>query len=340
MLKSHKQNLVPESEFHIREERVKAQKTDVDTTTTTSTKPAPTPPAEKEKRGEKRERERENGALAAPPEEAPQKTPKMKGAATAAEAKAAAEREQQAKEEQQVKEKEQQVKGKEQQAKGKEPQAKGEESKNSEAPSEGVAVSTPNSEPPLAARRDGKGGNSSATPNAKLKAVDKGSKSAENGKSNNHAKKAEGKTEGEKLTGGEGKKNQAGESVGRRSGSKERPTSVERTPKNKPKASAEKSDETATPASKMGTSVSAAARSSSPATRGARAAQNSSQNGPMGATPSPTRAGQRRQVSEMEGTSDVVPEKGEFRCSASWERNVAQQLLNTPSTRYYSEKRF
>ena len=314
MLKSHKQNLVPESEFHIREERVKAQKTDMDTSTT-STKPAPTPPAEKEKRGEKREREKENGAVAALPEEAPQKTPKMKGAATAAEAKAAAEKEQQAKEKEQLaKEKEQQAKEKERLAK-----EKGEESKNSEAPSEVVAVSTPNSELPPAARRDGKGGSGSVTPNTKMKDTEKGSKSAENGRSSNHTKKAEGKTVVEKVAGGEGKKTQPGDNSGRRSGSKERPTSVERTPKNKPKTLAEKPDEPATPGSKTGTPVSTATGTSSPATRGARGAQNSSQNGPMGATPSPTRAGQRRQVSEMEGASDVVPEKGEFRCCSSFE---------------------
>ena len=56
MLKSHKQNLY-RNRVHIREERVKAQKTDGDT----NTKQAPTPPLLAPEKKRERERERARG---------------------------------------------------------------------------------------------------------------------------------------------------------------------------------------------------------------------------------------------------------------------------------------
>lgn len=281
MLKSHKQNLVPESEFHIREERVKAQKTDGDI----NSKQAPTPPSVvPEKKEEKIERD-EKGRGKSPVEEKPQKVAKMKGPVTAAEAKAA-----EAKALAVAEEKEQEKK----------------ESKDSA--SEAVeAVSPSNPEPPAAAQPGTKVGG--------VKGKTEKNRTAENG--NNHTKKTEVKMEDEKAPNGgkavaEGvKKVQEGEDREKRSSSKERPVSVKSedvTPKSKAsnKTSVEKSD-VASPK----TTTTAAA---SPVTRGSKLGQNSpnvSQNGPTGASPSPARAGQRRQLSETEA-SEVVPEKGKL----------------------------
>lgn len=278
MLKSHKQNLVPESEFHIREERVKAQKTDGDT----NSKQAPTPPLlAPEKKEEKRERE-ERARGKSPLEEKPQKVAKVKGPVTAAEAKAA-----EAKALAAAEEKEQ------------------EKRESKESSSEAVeAVSPPNPEPLAAAQ-----------PESKVKVKTEKTRMVENG--NNHVKKTEVKTEDEKSPDGgkavaEGvKKVQEGEDREKRSSSKERPGSVKAedvTPKNKPssRASMEKSD---VGAPKVTTTAAA-----SPVTRGNKLGQNSptvSQNGPTGASPSPARAGQRRQLSETEAT-EVVPDKGEI----------------------------
>ena len=311
MLKSHKQNLVPESEFHIREERVKAQKTDGDVTATKPLASALPPTAaatEKQKKEEKetlKEKE-ERVAVTVSQEERPQKIAKIKGAATAAEAKAAALAE---------KEKQQQPKQKEKETE------KGEDSKISETTSEAVdeadvAVSTPNPESSAVAtaRRETKAGND-VGPVKRPKTAEKTGKVAENGGSNHRpstktaeipaAKEEEG---GADVSGKKGGRDGGG--TERKPGSKETSSSVkanEKTPKSKPKTLTDKSEGTATPGSKVGTPMAAL----SPATRGAKVTQNSpvvSQNGP---TPSPSRAGQRRPLSETEVT-EVISEKGMF----------------------------
>ena len=323
MLKTHKQNLVPESDFHIREERVKAaQKTDGGELTSTSKPPPTAPPSlatEKHKSEEKREsaREREEKSVASQPkDEKPQKLPKVKGALTAAEAKAAALMAE--KEKQQQKEKE-----------------KGEElSKSSESASEAVAstvaasaVSTPNPEPSTVAgtRRDAKEASAVAAAAKKIKTAEKPGKEAENG-GNNHSqlKKSDVKTVGEsKVAGsdnGSGEGGGGGGGGGKRvtraigdNGTEKKPGvkgNSEKTPKTKPKTLTDKSEGVATPGGKTDTPVA----TSSPATRGAKLVQGSpvvSQNGPTGATPSPSRAGQRRQLSETE-LIEVAPDKGEL----------------------------
>lgn len=306
MLKSHKQNLVPESEFHIREERVKAQKTEGETAT--SAKPVPTPPpppppppaVEKTKKEKEVTREKERSAASQQSEEKPpQKIAKVKGALTAAEARAAAEKE---KKEQAAKE-------------------KGEGSKSSESASEGVGVttepasSTANPEPPAVptARREAKtAGNgvttsSSASKTTKTKVKEAVvSSSVENSGSNGHhhqARKSEGKAAAEEES-GSGDSSSEKKSSSKGSGKPE-----DKLPKGKPKSLVDKADGAATPTSRGGSP----ANVPSPSTRGARGARNSpvvNQNGPTTtATPSP-RAGQRRQLSETEVT-ETIPEKGE-----------------------------
>ena len=306
MLKSHKQNLVPESEFHIREERVKAQKTEGETTT--SAKPVPTPPppappaAEKTKKEKEvtREKEERSAASQQSEEKPPQKIAKVKGALTAAEARAAAEKE---KKEQAAKE-------------------KGEGSKSSESASESVGVttepasSTANPEPPAvpAARREAKtAGNGVATSSSvskttktKVKEAAVSSSSVENSGSNGHhhqTRKPEGKAAAEEESG-------SGDSSSEKKSSSKGPGKPEdKLPKGKPKTLVDKADGAATPTSRGGSP----ANVPSPSTRGARGARNSpvvNQNGPTTtATPSP-RAGQRRQLSETEVT-ETIPEKGE-----------------------------
>ena len=310
MLKSHKQNLVPEADFHIREERVKAQKTEGDASTTAKPAPAPAPPTAATEKTTKREKE-EKATASQPEEKPPQKIAKVKGAFTATEARAAAA------------EKEK----KQQQASAKE---KGEESKSSESASEAVAASatsepqqpsTPNPELPAAsaARREAKtGGNgvaaatsssaskTSKTTKTKTKEAVSSTATAENGGSNNHHQvKKSAKSEGKSTE----------EESGSDSSSEKKTTSKgsgkadDKTPKGKPKSLLDKSDGAATPSSR-GTSPSNAP---SPVMRGAKGTKPSpvvNQNGPTTtATPSP-RAGQRRQLSETEVTV-TIPEKGE-----------------------------
>ena len=302
MLKSHKQNLVPESDFHIREERVKAQKTEGETST--STKPTPAPPSatattEKTAKKEKevtREKE-EKAAVAQPEEKPPQKITKVKGALTAAEAKAAAEKEKKEKE-------------------------KGEESKSSESATEAVAVgatsgppssSTPNPELPAAARQEAKtGGNGVATSSSASKTTKgktgniKGASSSENDGSHHQGKKSRGKAAEE----GSGSSDSGSEKKSSAKGAKASGKAEGKTPKGKPKSLLDKSDGAATPTSR-GASPS---NVPSPGMRGAKGAKNSTvvnQNGPTTtATPSP-RAGQRRQLSDTE-VPEATPEKGEL----------------------------
>ena len=306
MLKSHKQNLVPEADFHIREERVKAQKTEGDASTTAKPAPAPAPPTAATEKTTKREKE-EKATASQPEEKPPQKIAKVKGALTATGARAAAEKEK-----------------KQQQASAKE---KGEESKSSESASEAVAASatsepqqpsTPNPELPAAsaARREAKtGGNgvaaatsssASKTTKTKTKEAVSSTATAENGGSNNHHQvKKSAKSEGKSTE----------EESGSDSSSEKKTTSKgsgkadDKTPKGKPKSLLDKSDGAATPSS-GGVSPSNAP---SPVMRGAKGTKPSpvvNQNGPTTtATPSP-RAGQRRQLSETEVTV-TIPEKGE-----------------------------
>ena len=307
MLKSHKQNLVPESEFHIREERVKAQKTDE------ATKPNPTPAAvgtEKTKKEKESSREKEERLVPSQPDEKPPqpKVAKVKGAATAAEARAAAEKE---------KKETPSVQGKE----------KGEGSKS--PVSGGVAApveaatelpsSTPNPELPAAtAARKSSGNGSSATSSSSSAAhktktkVAGETKSVENG--GHSGRKSEGKEKEKEATGGRaagsgekagGQESRDGSSE-KRTGSKGTGKTDNKTPKGKAKHLGDKSDGAATPGSRSGSPLNVL----SPATRGAKGGRSSpavSQNGPT-ATPSP-RAGKRGQLSETE-VSDSSSEKG------------------------------
>jgi THO complex subunit 2 len=309
MLKLHKQNLVPEADFHIREERVKAQKTEGEASTSAKPASTPAPPTAATEKTTKKEKEatREKGEKAAaskPEEKPPQKITKVKGALTATEARAAAEKE------------------KEQLASTKE---KGEESKSPESASEAVAASatselqqpsTPNPELPAAsaARREAKtGGNgvaatsSSASKTAKTKTKEAVSSTAtaENGGNNNHhqvkkSAKSMGKSTEEESGSGDS-------SSEKKTTSKGSGKADDKTPKGKPKSLLDKPDGAATPSSR-GASPSNAP---SPVMRGARGTKNSpvvNQNGPTTtATPSP-RAGQRRQLSENEIT-ETIPEK-------------------------------
>ena len=312
MLKLHKQNLVPEADFHIREERVKAQKTEGEASTSAKPASTPAPPTAATEKTTKKEKEatREKGEKAAaskPEEKPPQKITKVKGALTATEARAAAEKEK-----------------KEQLASTKE---KGEESKSPESASEAVAASatselqqpsTPNPELPAAsaARREAKtGGNgvaatsSSASKTAKTKTKEAVSSTAtaENGGSNNHhqvkkSAKSMGKSTEEESGSGDS-------SSEKKTTSKGSGKADDKAPKGKPKSLLDKSDGAATPSSR-GASPSNAP---SPVMRGAKGTKKSpvvNQNGPTTtATPSP-RAGQRRQLSENE-VAETIPEKGE-----------------------------